>query len=52
MAKFPLVLTVLLGLAACQPPQSHVTADGRACRPIGYGFAPIWVHPDNSSLAC
>jgi hypothetical protein len=45
------LLAVLLGVAACdflQPPQSHVTADGRACHPIGYSWAPIWVTPDGS----
>ena len=51
MWRLPFVLVVLLGLAACQPPQSHVTADGRACHPVGYSYAPIWVTPDGKT-AC
>jgi hypothetical protein len=51
LKKFPLILAALLGLTACQPPQSHVTEDGRACVPIGYSWAPIWVVP-GTSRAC
>lgn len=46
--KLPLVLAVLIGLTACQPPQSHVTSDGKACVPVGYSWAPIWVTPDGT----
>jgi hypothetical protein len=44
--KVPFVLAVLLGSTACQPPQSHYTARGEACHPVGYSWAPIWVTPD------
>ena len=44
--KLIVIAMALFGLSACQPPQSHVTPDGRACRPIGYSWAPIWVTPD------
>jgi hypothetical protein len=54
--KFRLVLAALLGLSLCacintQPPQSHVTASGRPCHPVGYSWSPIWVAPDGKT-AC
>lgn len=51
MWKIPFVLAILLGMTACsflQPPQSHYTANGQACRPIGYSWAPIWVNPEGN----
>jgi hypothetical protein len=47
MKRVPFILAVLLGVAGCNPPQSHVTADGQACHPIGYSWRPVWVTPDN-----
>jgi hypothetical protein len=51
--KFLLILVVLLGLSACNTmyPQSHVTASGQPCHPVGYSFSPVWVSPDGKT-AC
>jgi hypothetical protein len=46
MLKTILIATALL-LAGCdQIPQSHVTADGRACTSLGPPWAQVWVTPD------
>ena len=41
------LLVALIALAACEPPQRHVTADGQTCHPIGPFWAQTWVTPDN-----
>jgi hypothetical protein len=50
---FPLIFAVLFGLSACDtmPPQSHVTASGQPCHPVGYSWSPMWVSPDGKT-AC
>jgi hypothetical protein len=47
--KFPFVLSVLLGLSACAPPQSHYTKRGEPCHPVGYSWNPYWVGPDDKT---
>jgi hypothetical protein len=47
--NIPLVLAVLLGLAACAPPQSRTTASGQPCHPVGYSWNPYWVGPDGKT---
>jgi hypothetical protein len=49
--KLLLILATLLTLGGCNPPQSHLTADGRACKPIGYSWRPIWMDP-KTGRAC
>jgi hypothetical protein len=48
--RVPILLTVLLGLAACQPPMSRYTVRGEPCHPIGYTWSPVWVGPDGHTV--
>lgn len=44
---------VVVMLAGCdQIPQSHRTADGRACNSLGPPWAQVWVTPDKAMRAC
>ena len=47
--KRMLMLLTVLALAGCNlnPPQRHVTSDGRACHPLGPFWAQTWASPDN-----
>ena len=49
MLKILVISAALLGLTACQPPQSRYTKNGQPCHPVGYGFAPLWVSPDGNT---
>jgi hypothetical protein len=48
MTRTVLLLVICtIGLCSCAmlPASNRYTADGRACKQVGYSFDPVWMDP-------